>query len=296
MSEKINQTELEELINKKIREKGLTNDISQETISKIKNNICSQLKKPELSEAAPVEQPVVNTAPVTNPVPEKSITSPESITKTTTISKDTIDLAKREGELEEKEKEFAQKQSELTLKEKDLLEKEQALSYKPQIPAILEGIGNEKLFVFDENEISLGAEALSTTPFRLMSNPDDKRSMIELWATEGKKGADLYIVKFEKSGEIVFNPFEGTATFTKKPFEDGEVPESVPENLGLTPAEAQASQESTEQMKDSIEPKIDATLPASDNMGLNSTDLDQLIKDRLDSIIRSHFLEKYPKA
>ena len=49
-------------------------------------------------------------------------------------------------------------------------------------------------------------------------------------------------------------------------------------------------------MKDSIEPKIDATLPASDNMGLNSTDLDQLIKDRLDSIIRSHFLEKYPKA
>lgn len=292
MSEKINQSELEELIKKKIKEKGLTNDIGEDKISEIKKNICSQLKKIELSEVAPIEQPV--SVPATNPISEKPVTSPESITKTTTISKDTIDLAKREGELEQKEKEFAQKQSELTLKEKDLLEKEQALSYKPQIPEVLEGIGNEQFFIFDENEISLGAEAMSKTPFRLMSNPDNKKSIIELWATEGKKGADVYLVKFERIGEIVFNPFEGTATYTKKPFEDGKNPLSVPIS-GLTPEEAHTSQQPTETMNDVIEPKTDVTLPLSNDMGLNSIDLDNLVKDRIDAILRSHFIEKFPK-
>ena len=179
MSEKISHTELEELIRKKIKEKGLANDIGEDKLSEIKKNISLQLsKKPELSEAAPIEPVTPVSAP--NTVLEKPVSNaPESITKTTTISKDTIDLAKREGELEQREKEFAQKQSELTLKEKDLLEKEQALEYKPQVPEVLEGIGNEKLFIFDENEISVGAEALSKTLFRLVSNPDDKRSMIE---------------------------------------------------------------------------------------------------------------------
>ena len=292
MSEKISQVELDELIRKKIREKGLANDIGEDKMSEIRKNISAQLKKAELSEVAPVEQPVATTAPT--PVLEKPVNSPESITQTTTVSKDTIELAKREGELEQREKEFAQKQSELSLKEKDLEEKEQALAYKPQVPAVLEGIGNEQLFVFDDNDLSLGAEALSKTPFRLMSNPDDKRSMIELWKGEGKKGADMYLVKFEKVGEIVFNPFEGTATYTKKPFEDGENPLNVPIS-GLTPEEAHASQQPTEIMNDVIEPKTDVTLPASDNMGLSSMDLDKLIKDRIDSIIKSHFIEKFPK-
>lgn len=294
MSEKISETELSELIHKKIRERGLTNDISVEKMSEIKNNICSQLKKPELSEAAPIEQPI--TTPVTAapaPLP-KPVSSPESITKTTTVSKDSIDLAKREGELEQREKEFAQKQSELTLKEKDLLEKEQALEYKPQIPAVLEGIGNEELFIFDENEISLGAESLSKAPFRLISNPDEKRSMIELWANEGKKGADLYIVKFEKAGEIIFDPFEGTASYVKKPFGDGENPASVSKDKnGITPKDALDSQNSTH-MIDSIEPIINTTLVTSNDMGLNSNELDDLIKNRIDSIIKNHF-SKFPK-
>ncbi|HWY35475.1 MAG TPA: hypothetical protein VNX68_12590 [Nitrosopumilaceae archaeon] len=290
MSEKISNTELDSLIKKIIKEKGLSNDISMDKMSEITKNITAQLRKPELTEVAPVnDQPV----PTPTPVLEKPVNSPESISKTTTVSKDAIDLAKREGELEQREKEFAQKQSDLTVKEKDLLEKEQALAYKPQIPEVLEGIGNEQFFVFNENEISLGAEALSKTPFRLMSNPDDKRSMIELWATEGKKGADMYLVKFEKIGELVFNPFEGTANYTKKPFDDGQNPSNVPVD-GLTPEEARLSQEPKESMSDIVEPKTNVTLPASADMGLNSTDLENLIKNRIDAIIIGHF-SKYPK-
>jgi hypothetical protein len=296
MSDKITQTELDELIKRKIKEKGLSNDIGEDKISEIKNKISLILKKPELSEDVPANnqptQPVV--AQTNVEVPQNTINSPESITQTTSVSKEAVELAKREGELEEKERDFAQKQSELTLKEKELLEKEQALEYKPQIPAVLEGIGNEKLFVFDENELSLGAEALSNTPFRLMSNPDNKRSMMELWATEGKRGAEIYQVKFEKLGEIIFNPFEGTSNFAKKPIEDGKTPLDVPAE-GLTPEDAQASQEPTQPMVDSVEPMTNATLPLSNDMGLNSVDLEDIIKTRIDSIIMSHFKDKYPK-
>lgn len=296
MSEKISHTELDKLIRNKIREKGLSNDIGEDKISEITHIISSQLKKPELTEVAPAEKPIAQASPIQNTVPQTPIdNTPNAITQTTTVSKDAVDLAKREGELEEKEKSLAQKQSELTIKEKDLLEKEQALAYKPQIPEVLEGLGNEKLFVFNEDELSLGAEALSSALFRLMSNPDDKRSMIELWATEGKKGADVYTVKFEKSGEIIFNPFEGTATYTKKPFEDGETPLNISDNSGLTPKEAYESQEPAETMIDIVEPKTDVTLPTSNDMGLHNNELDSIIKNRIDAIIQSHFIEKYPK-
>jgi len=294
MSVKISQTELDELIKNKIREKGLSNDIGEDKINEIKNAISLQLKKPEISEVAPTtEQPTTSPVPVTNTVPQQSINSPESITKTTTISKDAIDLAKREGELEEKEKEFSQKQSELTLKEKELLEKEQALSYKPQVPEVLQGLGNEKLFIFNENEISLGAEALSKTPFRLMSNPDEKRSMIDLWTKEGKKTADIYKIKFEKIGEIIFDPFQGTSNYIKKPFEDGENSNNIPTD-GLTPAQAQASQEPKEPMIDIIEPKLDVISPKTVS-DINTLDIESLIKDRIDMMIKNHFIDKYPK-
>ncbi len=298
MSNKITQTELDNLIKRKIREKGLSGDIGEEKIAELKNSISLKLKKPELSEVAPQnEQPTQNTVETNNNTEtQTSPTQPETITQTTTISQDAIELGKREGELEEKERQFAQKQSELTIKEKELAEKEQALAYKPQIPEILEGIGNELMFVFSENELSLGAEALSKTPFRLMSNPDEKRSMIELWATEGKKGATMYSVKFEKIGEILFNPFEGTSNYVKKPLEDGENPSEISSD-GLTPEEALASQEPTEPMIDSVEAKTDVTLSSS--LDLNPSfipaDLENFIKDRIDSIIKSHFIEKYPK-
>lgn len=301
MSDKINSAELENLIKSKIREKGLANDISDEKIAEIKNSIKKQLQHTEISEAAPVT-PAPTTPVVSNPVQQitpapASITpnAPNAITQTTSVSKDAVDLAKREGELEQREREFAQKQSELTVKEKEIEEKAQALSYKPQIPVVLEGIGNEKLFVFDKNELSLGQEALANVPFRLLSNPDDKKSMIELWTTEAKKGADIYVVHFDKVGEIIFDPFKGTANYVEKPFEDGEQPKEVPAD-GLTPEQAMASQEPLEPLSDSIPAKTDVTMEPSNDMGLNNVDLEQILKDRIDHLIKDYFLTKFPKV
>ena len=126
-----------------------------------------------------------------------------------------------------------------------------------------------------------------------MSNPDEKRSMIDLWTKEGKKSAYIYKIKFEKIGEIIFDPFQGTSNYIKKPFEDGQNINITP-NDGLTPAQAQASQEPTEPMIDIIEPKLDviSTKTAAD---INTLDIDNLIKDRIDMMIKNHFIDKYPK-
>ena len=66
--------------------------------------------------------------------------------------------------------------------------------------------------------------------------------------------------------------------------------------MGLTPTEAQASQHPEDLMTDTIEPKTNVTLPQSNDMGLNSIDLENLIKDRIDNILKNHFIEKFPKA
>ena len=299
MKDRVNSAQLEALIRAKVREKGLSNDIDESKIIEIKEKIKSQLKQPQalipsmnVNEQVPAI-PNEQTAPVTTPI--QTITStPEAIAQTVTISKDAVELAKKEGEIEQKEKDISDREATLANKEAELQRKQDELAYKPQIPAILENIGNENLFIFDENEISLGAEALSNAKLRLMSNPDDKKSMMELWATEGKKAADLYLVKFEKIGEITFNPFEGTSKYENKPFDDGQTPNDIPAD-GLTPEEAQASQEPIEPIVDTIEPKVDVTLAPSQDMGLNSTEIDNMIKTRIEDYIKSHFSDKFPK-
>lgn len=296
MSDKINSSQLEALIRTKIKEKGLSNDIDESKIIEIKDKIKQQLRKPkEDSQSLQEEVPTIPNEEITNITPAQNTeTAPQAIAQTVTVNKDAVELAKKEGELEQKEKDISEKEANLANKTAELQRKQDELSYKPQIPAILEGIGNETLFIFNENEISLGAEALANTKLRLMSNPDDKKSMIELWATEGKKGADLFLVKFEKIGEITFNPFEGTSKFERKPIENGQTPINIPID-GLTPEQAQASQEATEPIIDAIEPKSDVTLALSDDMGLKSADIENLLKNRLDDIIKNYFLEKFPK-
>jgi hypothetical protein len=294
MSHKINSSEIDSLIEKKIKERGLVGDITLEKLSEIKEKIKSQLKKPEL--VIPVNEQVPPTVtPEVAPTPVQTLPgAPEAITQTVSISKDAVELAKKEGELEQKEKQISDREASVANKESELQRKQDELSYKPQVPAVLENIGNEQFFIFNENELSLGAEALSSANFRLMSNPDLKKSMIEIWATDGKKSADVFLVRFEKIGEVSFDPFQGTSKFEKKPFEAGQTPSDVPIE-GLTPEDAMASQEATEPMQDSIEPISNVTLAPSTDMGLNSIDMESLLKSRLDDIIKDYFLQKYPK-
>src|ERR1035437_5849697 len=207
MSHKINSSEIDSLIEKNIKEKGLVGDITLEKLSEIKEKIKSQLKSEQAKSITVVNEQVPPAqAPIVTPniTPAQTPTNaPEAIAQTVTVNKDAVELAKREGELEQKEKDISNREASVANKESELQRKQDELSYKPQIPAVLEGIGNEKLFVFNEDELSLGAEALSNASFRLISNPDLKKSMVELWATEGKKGADVCLVKFEKIGEII---------------------------------------------------------------------------------------------
>lgn len=295
MGQKINSAEIEALIRTKIKEKGLSDDITEVKFSEIKNAIKSHLKNTNtqpIEEQAPIapEETINNNITPAQP----TANAPETIAQTITVSKEATELAKKEGELTQKEKEISDKQADLANREAEFQRKQDELAYKPQIPAILNNIGNEQLFVFSENEISLGAEALSNTYFRLMSNPDEKRTMLELWTTDGKKSADLYIVKFEKLGEITFNPFEGISKFESKPISDGQNPSEVPVD-GLTPEEAQASQEPSETVVDAIEPVADVSLPLSNDMGLKPIELDGIIKKRVEDMMNQYFAEKFPK-
>ncbi len=90
---------------------------------------------------------------------------------------------------------------------------------EPQLPSFIEKAEPAKVFVFDYNELSLGGENMANRSFRLMSDPDIKKSMHDMWIEDGKIRAEVYVVKFEKLGEIKFNPFNTTANLEEKKFD-----------------------------------------------------------------------------
>lgn len=294
MSSKIKDSELDSLIKHKIKTLGLSNDIDDLKFADIKRAVISQLKPVAPSvEQIKEEVPAAQTQPVApaQPIPPSA---PETINQTVSVSKDAVELAKKEGELQQKEKEIAEKEAALQSKEAELKAKEEALTYKPQVPEVLAHVGNAELFVFNEGELSVGAEGLSHALFRVKDNPDTKTTIEQVWKLEGKKAADIYLVKFEKLGELIFNPFEGTSKFEHKPYDDGQMPPSVPFG-GLTPEQALKSQEAVTPMLDSQDPVTDVTLSADAPMNPLNFDMEKFIKDRLDSMIQAYFIEKYPK-
>lgn len=284
-------SELDNLIKRKIQEKGLLNDISEEQFNEIKEKIKNAARvRADETMAFNEEEAAGN---VVLDIPKQEVT-PQAITQTTTVDNTQIELAKKEGELKTKEEEISNEQANLANRESELQRKEDELKYKPIIPAVLQNLGSEKMFVFDTNELSLGGEALSSAKLRLMSNPDIRKSINDIWACEGRKDAEVYVVKFEKIGDIVFNPFEGTSTFEEKRFESAENLANVPQD-GMTPSDAIKSQEPTENMIDAVTPISNAVLPPSTDMGLKTVDIEKIVKDRVDSILRNHYNDTFPK-
>jgi hypothetical protein len=86
-------------------------------------------------------------------------------------------------------------------------------AYKPELPSFMEKIEPEKVIVFNQNELSDSGENLSYKPLRLFSNPDERKSMKDLWLDAGKKKADVYIAKFERIGEIEYDFINGSSVF-----------------------------------------------------------------------------------
>lgn len=174
------------------------------------------------------------------------------------------------------------KEEELTKREEDLNQRESSLKsiekeseYEPELPEQIEEIEPEKLFIFDENNISVSGEKLSTLEMNLLRSPEEKTNMRSMWLKDAVKDVDLYVANFEKIGKIEFDPFEGTAEF--KNIESEEVEEIDSEDIKL---DMQGN------MKDSIEPISNVTQATiNESVELNPKS-EQLSEDILSSIIR----------
>ena len=202
------------------------------------------------------------------------------------------DILKREEELKRKEEELSKKELELNDKETILLSKEEELKHHPEIPKQLKKLESEKLFIFDENEISVGSEKLSSIDLKTLENPEEKTNMKDIWLNKGVKEAELYIVKFEKIGKLEFDPFEGNTEFIEDILENKE------DDLELSDIEL----DSQSNMKDSIEPVKDVTQPMIDNSNenLNSEEnslhndveeenhYDMILSKRIEEIVKKY--------
>jgi hypothetical protein len=204
--EKITTSELEEMIKNKFAEKGVSeSDITTEIL----NNISSKIKE-EVNKNKPVEKTdnIEAQSKSAELVPEKNIDSTE-IQQTNNSSENSY----RDGELDERERMLAEKEAELIRREQELALKEKEVEYQPEIPQVIENVGCEDFFIFDENQLSVGAEKLSNTEFNLVNSPEEKTTMRSIWLKDGKKKANVFKVNFEKIGCIKFEPFEGISTF-----------------------------------------------------------------------------------
>jgi len=288
----ITTSEIEDLIKKTIQTKGLNADISEEKINEIKNKIIEKANA-DLNAYANSNNEIEGEEVVD--IQPTNYQDSSSITQTTTVDNDEVEQYKKEGELDQKSNELNQKEIDLANRESELQRKEDQLAYEPKLPETLENVGAEEFFVFNTSELSHGAEGMSYNKFRKKGEPDTKSSMSDIWSKDGKTKADVYVVEFKKLGNLEFNPFNGTSTFTEDRFENPEELSKVPQD-GLTPEAAVDSQNATEDMQDTIDPVMDKTLPPAEDMGLvNAVDMEKIVKDRVDAIIKDYFLQKYPK-
>jgi hypothetical protein len=204
--EKITTSELEEMIRNKFTEKGVS---ESDVTAEILNNISSKIKE-EVNKNKSVEN--ISNAEIKDDsneqTPEENV-EPKEIQQTFNSE----ETSYRDGELDERERVLAEKEAELIRREQELLLKEKDLEYQPEIPQVIENVGCEDFFIFDENQLSVGAEKLSNTEFNLIDSPEEKTTMRAIWLKDGKKEANVFKVNFEKIGCIKFEPFEGISTF-----------------------------------------------------------------------------------
>jgi hypothetical protein len=267
--EKITVSELEEMIRSKFLEKGASIDeIKEEVIKNITEKIKNKSKEGKKIDTENNEEKVLN-VDISKPKDEEGKV-PESITSTLETSKEMEDILKREEELKRKEEELSRIEIELNDKETILLSKEEELKHHPEIPKQLKKLESEKLFIFDENEISVGSEKLSSIYLKTLENPEEKTNMKDIWLNKGVKEAELYIVKFEKIGKLEFDPFEGNTEFIEDILENKE------DDLELSDIEL----DSQSNMKDSIKPIKDVTQPMINNSFDNINSYEENIQNK----------------
>lgn len=272
--EKINVSELEEMIRSKFVEKGASEEeIKEEVVKSITEKIKNKSKEEVQSDESVDNQDVVD-VDISKP---KDVEGkiPAAITSSVETSDNSEEILSKELALKTKEEELTKREEDLNQRESSLKSIEKESEYEPELPEQIEEIEPEKLFIFDENNISVSGEKLSTLEMNLLRSPEEKTNMRSMWLKDAVKDVDLYVANFEKIGKIEFDPFEGTAEF--KNIESEEVEEIDSEDIKL---DMQGN------MKDSIEPISNVTQATiNESVELNPKS-EQLSEDILSSIIR----------
>lgn len=284
MDSKIGFSEIEKLIQKNIKDKGLSGDITLSMINDIKNKVKEQLSQNKTIQPETISE-VDNTDNVSMPV-QTSSGNPENITHETIVDEKSIELSNKEDQIQEKENALLKKEQELHRKEIELNSKEQELKYKPVVPTFLENAEPDKIFIFDMNELNFGSETLTTTPYHLVDAPDKKTTMHDLWLEKGKVRAEVFKVQLEKIGEMIFDPMQGICKFEQKTSSlesnnlDIESKDSVMDAIN--------SQIPTTPLIDTVEPVKDVVLPMSNNMGLITPDIEALTTNIVNKALRKY--------
>lgn len=207
MAEKLNIDELKVMIANQIKNENLNEVLDSVNIEEIARNILGKHKRDNAVNAIPdmipenTEAPAMATSAVSMPKPEDDVVPAaryfnpsnglEDFGTGTTNSPNQVDQS-TSGNIP---------------------------SYEPALPSFMDKIDPAKIIVFDMNELSQGGENLSHKPLRTFENPDVKKSMNDLWIDEGKRKADVYMVKLEKIGCLDFNYSNGTTRFDEKRFD-----------------------------------------------------------------------------
>lgn len=292
MKKGISMNQLDALIRKNIQNKNLGNPISEDKVQEIKNKIVEKLSSFKSSPGAQVMEEQIDDEQLNAGeevrMPVQTSQSAPIIQQAQPDTK-SLEIAKKEGEIETKEQMLIRKEMELNKKEQELRLKEQELSYKPQMPDFIEKAEPEKLFIYNENELSLGSESLISMPYGLVSNPEQKKSMHDLWLEKGKVRAEIYKVEFNKIGEMVFQPLNGVCKFEQM---SQAIPQDIPSDDRESVQQAIMSQYPTEEMVDSTEPVKDVTLDMTNDMGLNAPDIAAAMEKVINSALETYLKNK----
>jgi hypothetical protein len=273
MKKRISIEEIEDIIKEKLKQNGVLEVISQEKISEIKNKI-----KDILEAGKKLDEQELDVKPVQTVNP--------NITVKTTEDPEKTDIIKKETELDIKEKELINKEIELEDKEKKLEDKQEELSYKPEIPEVLRNIKPGEIIVFDTNELSLGFENLSNRKFRLKSDPDDKKSIKDLWLLSAITKTDVYKIELKKIGELDFNPYEGTTEFKNiTQFDIESTNESNESDHNVQSAVKSQFPNEEQEMLDSVEPIKNVTQPLMNVNDLEKEKFENNFKDVITKIV-----------
>ncbi len=89
--------------------------------------------------------------------------------------------------------------------------------YTPELPEILRNKEAAKIVVMELNDIIENGENLANKPFRMMDDINMEKSMKSLWSSDGITKAEVYQIKFERIGDMVFDYANGTSIYTSIP-------------------------------------------------------------------------------